>query len=96
MFEFDWDPSKAARNQYKHGIDFELATTVFRDPLTASIPDESHSDAEERWITVGQARNGQCLVICHTYWDTGKEVLIRLISARLATRNERRQYESKL
>ena len=91
MFDFEWDPAKAASNQRKHGVDFELAATVFRDSLMASMPDEEHSDAEERWVTVGVARNGQLLTVCHAF----HQELIRIISARPATRSERRQFESR-
>ena len=55
MFEFEWEPAKAASNLRRHGISFELAATVFQDPLMRSIPDEDHSEFEERWITIGQA-----------------------------------------
>ena len=95
MFEFDWDPSKAASNLRKHGIDFMLAATVFQDPLMKSILDETHRDAEERWITMGEDQNGKLQVVCHTYSDIGKKLIVRIISARPATRNERQQYESK-
>ena len=94
MFDFEWDPAKAASNRRKHGVDFELAATVFRDPLIRSIPDEEHSDAEERWVTVGEARNGQLLTVCHTFRQAAYRELIRIISARPTTPNERRQFES--
>lgn len=95
MFDFEWDPAKAASNQRRHGVDFELAATVFRDSLMASMPDEEHSDAEERWVTIGEARNGQLLTVCHTFRQAAHQELIRIISARPATRNERRQFESR-
>ena len=60
MFDFEWDPAKAASNLRKHGVAFKLAATVFRDTLIRSIPDEEHSDAEERWVTVGEARTVNC------------------------------------
>ncbi len=91
---FDWDPAKAASNLRKHNVSFELAATVFVDPLSKSIPDQDQSEFEERWITVGIARNGQLLVVSHTYVDSSGEVSVRLISARAATRKERRQYET--
>lgn len=94
VFRFEWDPSKSARNLFKHGIDFELAATVFQDRLVVSKPDNEHSDLEERWITLGEDKRGQLLVVCHTYNDTDDKELIRIISARPATRNERIQYES--
>ena len=94
MYKFDWDPSKAASNLRKHGIDFNVAATVFKDSLMASILDEAHSDTEERWITVGVDKNGKIQVVSHTQRDVDDHVLIRIISARPATPNERRQYES--
>ena len=93
MFEFEWDPAKAASNLRKHKVSFELAATVFQDPFMQSIPDEDHSEFEERWITMGLARNGQLLVVSHTYVE-GDKISVRLISARPANRNERRQFES--
>lgn len=97
MFEyrFDWNPVKAQNNRRKHRITFEMAATVFNDPLAVSIQDEEHSDNEERWVTLGRARNGILLVIAHTYHETGVNTAdVRIISARRAAKRERRQYES--
>lgn len=96
QYHFTWDPAKAAANRDKHGVSFELAATLFRDPLAVSIYDDEHSsDNEERWITLGQADNGTLLVVVHTFEETGDDAAeIRVISAREATRNERRQYEN--
>ncbi len=95
MFEFEWDLAKAAGNLRKHGVGFDLAATVFRDPLMQTILDEEHSESDERWVTMGYARNGRLLVVSHIYTEAVDEgALVRLISARPATRNERRQYES--
>lgn len=95
MFDFEWDPAKAASNRRKHKISFELAATVFRDPLARSIRDEEHGAFEERWITIGVAQDGRTLVVSHTHVeDDGRVTTIRIISARQATRKERRQYES--
>ena len=95
MFEFEWDPAKAASNLRKHKVGFELAATVFRDPLMQSILDEDHSEFEQRWITMGRARDGRLLVVSHTDPRAeGDKTSVRLISARLATRNEQRQFES--
>jgi uncharacterized DUF497 family protein len=94
-FFFEWDPVKAATNQRKHGVSFELATTVFNDPLMISIPGEDHSESEERWVTIGQARNTKLLLVVHTYLDVGtNSATVRLISARPATLHEQRQYEA--
>ena len=91
---FEWDPAKAAANRRKHGIAFDLAATVFQDPGAMSIPDDDHSEHEERWATMGRARDGQVLIVIHTERDSGPdETTLRLISARRSTRSERRQYE---
>ena len=95
MYKFDWDPAKAASNVRKHKVSFELARTVFRDPLMLSIPDEDHGEFERRSITMGCTLDGRLLAVCHTDPRTdGHKTSVRLISARLATRSERRQYES--
>jgi len=59
LYEFEWDPVKAQANLSKHGLDFERAATVFRDPLAVTIPDEEHSETEARWITLGKDASGQ-------------------------------------
>jgi len=93
-YTFEWDPNKAVANRRKHGIGFEQAATVFRDALAVSIYDEDHSGTEERWVTLGRAENGQLLVVIHTYHTASPiEAVIRIISARPATKHEQRQYE---
>ena len=97
MFElrFKWDRIKATSNQRKHGVSFDLAATVFNDALMLSIPDEEHSETEERWLTLGQAKNGILVVAIHTYREIGaNSAEVRIISARRATGRERRQYET--
>ena len=96
QYHFTWDPAKAIVNRDKHSVSFEQAATLFQDPLAVSIYDDEHSsDNEERWITLGQAENGTLLVVVHTFEETDDDAAeIRLISAREATRNERRQYEN--
>ena len=81
-------------NLRKHGVSFELAATVFSDSLSISMPDEEHSESEERWVTMGQARNGQLIVVCHTSHRHEDAWKVRIISARPATRNERRAFEA--
>jgi uncharacterized protein len=89
-FRFHWDPPKARANLKKHGVSFEEAATVFGDPLSLTIVDPEHSTpAEARLISLGLATSGRLLVVAHT--ESGDD--IRLISARLATRRERRDYE---
>ena len=63
--DFDWDPIKAASNAAKHGVTFEAAITVFREPLARSILDSGHG-SEERWVTLGEASAGNLLVVVHT------------------------------
>ncbi|MEO7959855.1 MAG: BrnT family toxin [Fibrobacteria bacterium] len=89
---FGWDPKKDESNLKKHGIAFEMAQLVFADPLALSVPDEGHSEGEERWVTVGQAGSHLIVLVVHTYRDTEEEEVIRLISARKATPKERKQY----
>jgi uncharacterized DUF497 family protein len=92
-FEFDWDPAKAQRNDVKHGVRFEEAMMIFTDPLTLTMFDEDHSDDEERWITMGTTQGGRLLAVIHTYDETdATRVVIRIISARSATKRETRQY----
>ena len=86
---FEWDPAKEAANRAKHGVEFAEAGTVFADPLSLTIPDPQHSVGEQRFVTVGVSYQGQLLVVAHT--DRGDH--IRIISARRASRAERRQYE---
>ena len=91
---FEWHPGKDASNRRKHGVSFEFAATVFNDPLAMSMPDEEHSESEERWVTMGEARNGQLVVVCHTFHRREDTRKVRIISARPATRNERRAFEA--
>lgn len=86
---FEWDSKKAESNKRKHGMTFEEASTIFAGPLSISIPDPAHSLGEDRFITIGTSANDNLIVVVHTDRDD----IIRIISARKATRNEKRQYE---
>ena len=86
---FEWDLRKARSNLAKHGVGFKEASTIFGDPLSLTIPDPEHSLSEERYITVGRAFSGKLLVVVHT--ERGDN--IRIISARRASRRERKFYE---
>jgi len=86
---FEWDPDKAAVNLQIHGVSFPEASTAFGDPLSRTIRDPDHSDAEERFLLLGLTFSGRLVVVSHT--DRGESV--RIISARLATRRERTDYE---
>ena len=94
-YHFEWDPAKAAGNRRRHGVGFEQAATVFKDPLALSVFDEEHSETQERWVTLGQAEHGKLLVVVHTYQEIDAEnAAVRIISARPATNHEQRQYET--
>ena len=86
---FEWDPEKARANLAKHGVSFEEAMRAFLDPLSVTILDPDHTEGEDRFVLIGQSATGRLLVVVHT--DRGDAV--RLISARRATRRERRTYE---
>ncbi len=87
---FSWDPRKGASNLRKHGVSFEEAVTAFGDPLSFTIRDPRHSESEDRFVLLGLSANSQLLVVVHA--ERGDDD-IRIISARLASRRERRQYE---
>ncbi len=89
--EFEWDPAKAERSLTKHGVSFAEAATVFGDPLAVTYFDPDHSEDEDRFLTFGHSSAGRVLVVSHT--DRGNRT--RIISARRATRKERKQYEEK-
>jgi len=85
---YEWDPAKARANLAKHGIRFADAIAVLEDERALTIRDPSSED-EERWITLGSDAMGRVLVVVYS-WRSGNA---RLISARRATRRERKQYE---
>ena len=87
--EFEWDPAKAEANLKEHGVSFDEATTVFRDTLSITISDPDHSDSEDRFIDIGMSHRMQSLVVSYTE----RQDKIRIISARRATRAERKSYE---
>lgn len=88
-FTFEWDDEKATENLTKHGVSFSEASTVFADPLSRTIPDPLHSEEEERFVVLGESGLHHTLVVVHTY----RGDVIRIISARMATSRERRDYE---
>ncbi len=95
QYNFEWDPVKAQANASKHGVTFEQAAGVFKDPMALTVFDEDNSNNEEdRWITLGQANGQHYLVVAHTYRDQDENtVTIRLISDRSATKHEIKQYK---
>ena len=86
---FEWDRVKAARNRATHGVSFEEAATVFRDPLSATAADPDHSLDEERFVTFGVSTRGRLLVVA----TAERSDTIRIISARPVTAGERTIYE---
>ena len=88
---FEWDKLKAVANLEKHDITFEEASTVFKDSFSLTISDPLHSWGEQRIITIGESVEREILVVVHTQQETR----IRIISAREATRKERRDYEKR-
>ena len=93
---FEWDTDKAVGNLKKHGVSFELAQTVFNDPLHLSVLDKK-APCEERWATIGFSADLKTLLVVHTYTvlESNQES-IRIISARKATHHEKRQYEKEI
>jgi uncharacterized protein len=87
--QLSWDGAKASANVAKHGVSFHEAATVFGDPLAITYPDPDHSIGEERYITFGRSASGRLLVVAHVERNDA----LRLISARPATRRERKIYE---
>ncbi len=87
--DFEWDQAKAADNLKKHGVSFEEAKTVFDNPLSAIFDDEAHSIDEQREVIIGHSQQNRLLLLAFTERSSS----IRIISARLATRKEREDYE---
>ncbi|MDD8026201.1 MAG: BrnT family toxin [Acidobacteriota bacterium] len=87
---FDWDPRKETANRRKYGVSFEEAQTVFSDETALLIDDPDHSADEERFILLGMSFKLRALIVCHCYRKS--ESLIRIYSARKATRPEQKQY----
>jgi uncharacterized DUF497 family protein len=93
-FDFEWDPGKATSNMQKHGVTFEEAATVMRDPRAMNMYDPDHSESEDRWITIGLSSSGRLLVVCHTFNEEPRAtVTIRIYSARRPTSKEINNYE---
>jgi uncharacterized DUF497 family protein len=88
---FEWNDAKAEYNEDVHGVTFDLAEQIFEDPLHVTIHDRFHSDAEDRYVTIGETLFDETLVVVHA--ERGDR--IRIISARRATRSEKRRYMKK-
>jgi len=89
--EFEIDPAKATQNLKKHKVSFEEAASVFGDPMAYTFTDPDHSVGEDRWLMFGRSHMERVLVVIYTH-RRGK---YRIISARRATRNERKTYEER-
>ena len=87
---FEWDKRKSVSNKKKHGISFEEAQTVFVDENALLIHDPDHSGEEDRFILLGLSAKDRFLVVCHCYRKSDE--IIRIISARKATKKEQKQY----
>jgi len=94
QYQFEWNYKKDRENKRKYKIDFRRAATVFRDSYMITIFDYEHSDNEDRWITLGTDENGILLIVSHIFYRiSAAQCNIRIISARKATKNEKKQYE---
>ena len=91
---FDWDPIKNRRNIERHRVSFEEARSVFYDENALLMGDPDHSETEERYLALGFSSAARALVVCHCLREAGD--VIRIISARKATRHERAQYTSRI
>ncbi|MFN8386764.1 MAG: BrnT family toxin [Anaerolineales bacterium] len=92
-FDFDWNPDKERINIRKHGLSFRQAASVFRDPDHLSMFDEHHSEAEDRWITIGIDDTGILRIVVHTFEQKNEDLWqIRIISARKANLDETKKY----
>lgn len=87
---FEWDAQKDAENQTKHRVSFQEASTAFSDEVARFMDDPDHSADEDRFLLLGMSSAARILVVAHCYRD--KDEVIRIISARRATRRERAQY----
>jgi len=88
---FEWDARKASANVRKHGVSFDEAKTVFLDEEALVMPHEEHSDEEDRFVILGFSTRLRMLVVCHCYRQSDE--VIRIISAKRASRMERAEYE---
>ncbi len=89
MFLFEWNAGKAKKNVVVHGVSFDEASTTFKDGLSLTRFDPLHSDEEDRYVLLGRSVRNRLLVVVHT----ARGDRIRIISARKATKKERKQYE---
>lgn len=91
--DFNWDEAKNETNKKKHGVSFEEARSVFYDAEALLIHDPEHSQEEDRFIILGFSDRARLLIVCHCYRES--DTVIRIISARKATKNEAKQYSER-
>ncbi len=91
MIKFEWDPPKAAANLKKHQVSFDEAKSVFYDEFAVQFFDEEHSSDEERFLMLGMSSGAKLLLVCHCEREHGQ--IIRIISARKATKRESAFYQ---
>ena len=91
MIKFEWDPVKAISNKKKHGVSFDEAQSVFYDEFAVQFFDEESSESEDRFLMLGFSDEARLLIVCHCERDQGD--IIRIISARKATKNESKYYQ---
>lgn len=92
---FVWAPEKDKINVRKHNISFTQSCYVFSDPYSLTLFDESHSEYEDRWVTLGQIQDETIMVVVHTFRDLENDEVIRIVSARKATKRERQRYQAR-
>ena len=90
MITFDWDQAKAASNQKKHGVSFEEARSIFYDEFAVQFFDDENSGSEDRFLMLGFSDEARLLIVCHCEREKGN--VIRIISARKATKKEGKYY----
>ena len=90
QISFEWDPNKSKANLAKHGVSFEEAQTVFYDENARFNPDPLHSETEDRFLILGFSSKARLITVCHCYRT--KDEMIRIISARKASKSETKQY----
>ena len=93
--KFEWDPDKEKTNVQRHGITFEQAAYVFADPFALNKYDDEHSEEEDRWVLLGKTLNETVLLVVRTFRNSEGEELVRIISARRATKKEKQTYNER-
>lgn len=88
---FEWDSNKETENSKKHGVTFKEAETVFFDDYAVEFYDDEHSEWEDRFLLLGLSAKMRLLIVCHSYREN--DAIIRIISARKATKNESKHYK---